>query len=243
MARPSGREQRIAALAELCGEGAIIHITEAARQLGTSEITIRRDLASGNERLACLGGYVMRASEGAHGYSVSVAQSEEAEAKMALAMRAATLIEPGDTLFIDCGTTTPHLAARLPQDQNITVVTQSLNVAEAVTRLSGVTLVLLAGLYHHKTGSFTSPEAVTMLERINITKGFFSAAGVHESQGVTCFNFYEVDVKRAALARCERRYLLCAGSKLGKLRPATYAQIGAFDLWIGDPRPVAAEAS
>lgn len=243
MARPSGKQNRVAALAELCAEGAIIHITEAARQLGTSEITIRRDLGEGAGGLVCLGGYVMRAAEGAQGYSLTTAQSNEAEAKMALAMRAAALIDPGDTVFLDCGTTTPHLAARLPQNANVTVVTQALNLAEAVARLSGVNLVLLAGLYQRETASFISAEAVAMLQRINITKGFFSAAGVHETEGVTCFHFYEVELKQAALARCAQRYLLCDGSKLGKLRPATFAPLGAFDHWIGDPRGEGREAA
>ncbi|MFT3690886.1 DeoR/GlpR family DNA-binding transcription regulator [Paenirhodobacter sp.] len=235
MARPSGKTQRIAALAELCRGGAIVHITEAARQIGTSQITIRRDLEEGERGLVCLGGYVMQAQEGAEGYSLTSAQDQEAEAKRAVAVQAAALIEAGDTVFLDCGTTTPHLAARIPPNAHVTVVTQALNIAEAVARLEGVTLILLAGLYHRETASFSSSEAVAMLQKINITKGFFSAAGVHETEGVTCFHFHEVDVKRAALARSRQRYLVCDPSKLGKLRPATYARLDAFDRWVGGP--------
>ncbi|MTH36188.1 DeoR family transcriptional regulator [Paracoccus limosus] len=235
MARPSGKAQRIAALAELCRSGAIVHIADAARHTGASQITIRRDLDEGAEGLVCLGGYVMLALEGAEGYSLSAAQDREAEAKRAAAAEAAALIEPGDTVFIDCGTTTPHLAARIPQEAHVTVVTQALNIADAVARLAGVNLILLAGIYHRETGSFSSDEAVALLQRINLTKGFFSAAGVHETEGVTCFHFHEVEVKRAALARSRQRYLLCDPSKLGKLRPATYARLDAFDRWIGRP--------
>ncbi|WP_420024380.1 DeoR/GlpR family DNA-binding transcription regulator (plasmid) [Cereibacter azotoformans] len=245
MARPSGRTGRIAALGELCRAGAILHIGEAARQIGASEITIRRDLSGGEGGLVCLGGYVMRAAEGAEGYSLTKAEASEADAKEALAGRAAALIEPGDTIFLDCGTTTPHLAAKVPPNARVTVVTQALNIAERVARLPGVTLILLAGIYHSETASFSSDEAVAMLGRINITKGFFSAAGVHETEGVTCFHFHEVPVKRAAIARSRQRYLVCDGSKWGRLRPATYARLDEFTDWIGAPpgRPEARPVS
>lgn len=239
MARPSGKAERIAALAEICRAGSIVHIGDVARQIGASEITIRRDLSGGAGGLVCLGGYVMRASEGAEGYSLTAAEASEVQAKQALASRAAALIEPGDTVFLDCGTTTPYLAAMLPQNARVTVVTQALNIAQTAARLPGVSLILLAGIYHPETASFSSDEAVEMLGRINITKGFFSAAGVHETEGVTCFHFHEVPVKRAALARSRQRYLVCDGSKWGKLRPATYAHAEDFEQWIGAPERAA----
>ena len=87
MARPSGKAQRIAALAELCRSGAIVHIADAARHTGASQITIRRDLDEGAEGLVCLGGYVMLALEGAEGYSLSAAQDREAEARTSMFRR------------------------------------------------------------------------------------------------------------------------------------------------------------
>jgi DeoR family deoxyribose operon repressor len=233
VARPSGKAERIAALDRLCRAGTILHIADAARRIGASQITIRRDLGEGSGGLVCLGGYVMRASEGAEGYSLTAAEAREAGAKKSVASAAALLIEPGDTVFLDCGTTTPHLAALVPQNARVTVVTHALNIAETVARLPGVNLILLAGIYHRETASFSSDEAVAMLKRINITKGFFSAAGVHETEGVTCFHFHEIPVKCAALSRSRQRFLLCDGSKWGRLMPATYARLADFDKWIG----------
>jgi DeoR family deoxyribose operon repressor len=123
----------------------------------------------------------------------------------------------------------------VPQNANVTVVTQALNIAEIIARLEGVNLVLLAGIYHAESGSFSSETALKMLQEINITKGFFSAAGVHEKEGVTCFHFHEVAVKRAAIARSQRRFLVADPTKWGKLRPATFAQLSEFDDWIGKP--------
>lgn len=235
MARPSGRTARIKALRKLCSSGAIVHIADAAKQLETSEITIRRDLSDSDSGILCLGGYLMFASDNGERYSLSHAQGTNTQAKTEAALQAARLIGPEDTIFIDCGSTLPHLAARVPQNANVTVVTQALNIAEIIARLEGVNLVLLAGIYHAESGSFSSETALKMLQEINITKGFFSAAGVHEKEGVTCFHFHEVAVKRAAIARSQRQFLVADPTKWGKLRPATFAQLSEFDDWIGKP--------
>jgi len=235
VARPSGRAARIEALRKLCASGAILHIAEAAQKLNTSEITIRRDLGDGENGILCLGGYIMSASEKGERYSLSHAQGTNTQAKTLVARQAVAMVAPEDTIFVDCGSTLQHLAANVPQNANITVVTQALNIAEIVSRLDGVKLVLLAGLYHPESGSFSSDTALKMLQEINITKGFFSAAGIHENEGVTCFHFHEVAVKRAAMARSQKRFLVSDASKWGKLRPATFAQLDEFELWIGKP--------
>ena len=237
MARTSGRAARIKAMRKLCASGAIFHISEAARKLGTSEVTIRRDLADRANGVVCLGGYLMLAQENGEHYSLSRAQGTNTQAKIEVARKAGELIKREDTIFIDCGSTLPHLAACIRSNAGITVVTQALNVAEAVARMEGVNLLLLAGTYHPSSGSFSSETALQMLKKVNITKGFFSAAGIHEKEGVTCFHFHEVAVKRAAMARSQQRFLVADASKWGKLRPATFAQLDEFDLWIGKPDP------
>lgn len=211
-----------------------MHIAAAARHLGTSEVTLRRDLAKGLGELVCLGGYVMRAGEGAEGYSLTRANTHDQPIKAQLGMQAAQLIEPEDIIFIDCGSTLVHLAQRVPAHQGITVITQALNIAEQIARLEGVRLILLSGLYHPETGSFSSDHALRMLEEINISKGFFSAAGVEAQAGVSSFHFYERALKRAAFERSKQRYLVCDRSKWGKIRPARYAGLEEFNAWIGE---------
>ncbi|WP_295807503.1 DeoR/GlpR family DNA-binding transcription regulator [uncultured Nitratireductor sp.] len=235
MARPSGRAARIEALRKLCASGTILHIAEAAQELKTSEITIRRDLGDGENGILCLGGYIMSANEKGERYSLSHAQGTNTQAKAQVAKQAAAMVVPEDTIFLDCGSTLQYLAANVPQNANVTVVTQAMNVAEIISRLEGVSLILLAGIYHPESGSFSSDTALKMLQEINVTKGFFSAAGIHENEGVTCFHFHEVAAKRAAMARSQRRFLVSDPSKWGRLRPATFAQLNEFETWIGKP--------
>ena len=240
MARPSGKVERLEALGKICAQGQILHIAQVAQQLGTSEATLRRDLTGGAGDLVCLGGYVMRAIEAAEGYSLHRAEGSDPEVKAALGRAAAALIVPEDAIFIDCGSTLVHLARHLPQRAGLTVVTQALNIAEEVSRLDGVRLILLGGHYHPETASFSGQQALRMLDDLSLTKGFFSAAGVDQKLGVSSFHFYEQATKRAALARCRQRFLVCDASKSGKLRPALYAQLSEFDQWIGAPADVEA---
>jgi DeoR family deoxyribose operon repressor len=243
VARPSGRDRRIRALKKLCEGGLIVHIADAARELGTSEITIRRDLSDNDHGIVCLGGYIMPAKERGEHYSLLHAQSLNTRAKQRVAEEAAKLIEPEDTIFIDAGSTLQHLAPLVPQKANVTVVTQAMNVAESIVRLEGVSLLMIAGIYHPESGSFSSETGMKMLQEVNITKGFFSAAGIHEVEGVTCFHFHEVPVKKEAMARSQRRFLVCDPTKWGKLRPATFAHLSDFEIWIGRDAPDDAQAA
>lgn len=235
MARPSGKGERLEALGRICAPGQILHIAQVAQQLGTSEATLRRDLTGGAGDLVCLGGYVMRAVEAAEGYSLHRAEGSDPELKEALGRAASALVDPEDAIFIDCGSTLVHLARHLPQRAGVTVVTQALNIAQEVSRLDGVRLVLLGGHYHGETASFSGAQGLQMLDELSLTKGFFSAAGVDQQRGVSSFHFYERPTKRAALACCRQKFLVCDASKLGKLRPAHYARLDEFDQWIGAP--------
>lgn len=232
MARPSLKQQRIENLKKFCANGAIIRISDAAQRLGITEITVRRDLRDKDIGLICLGGYVMPAVPGSDGYSLAVAAERERPAKIRAAEAAAKTVRPGDTIFIDCGTTTPHLAARLPHGMPVTVITNALNCAEILSRNPACNLILLGGNYYPVTGSFVSEAALEHLGQIRISKGFFSAAGV-QADAVSCHHFHEVAIKRVALEQTDTAYLLADESKWGHRAPATFARPENFADWFG----------
>src|SRR5690606_19228342 len=105
-------------------------------------------------------------------------------AKQAACAKAVRLIRDDDTIFIDCGTTMPHLAAMIPPELELTAVCYSLNVADILSRRPRTRLILLGGLFHPAAASFSGEAALAELNRININKAFISAAGIHEERGV-----------------------------------------------------------
>ncbi|NPD66223.1 DeoR/GlpR transcriptional regulator [Lichenicola cladoniae] len=226
-ARRAVRLERLRALAS--GDGAL-RLGDAARALDVSTMTLRRDLTEASSGLELLGGYVVvRNGSTASNYTLDAEQDVHIQAKSEAARRAAALVETGDTIFVDCGTTMPHLLAALPAHAEITIVCYALNVANAACRLARAQLFLLGGLFHPASVTFLSEEALRSLQHLNINKAFISAGGLHEVRGASCSNFTEVPVKRAVLERAIRSFLVIDSSKLGQVKPAHFASVQSFE--------------
>lgn len=230
------RAERLSRLQDLLDQGGIMRLREAARLLGVSEMTIRRDLASPEAPLNHFGGYLANPASfaGAAPYVLDREQDSHTQSKQEAGRHAARLVEAGETIFIDCGTTMPHLAASLPREMPLTVVCYSMNVATIVCRRPNLQVVLLGGVYHASSASFYSEEALGILRRIGINKAFLSAGGVHAGRGASCSNFHEVPVKQAALASAAHSHLVVDASKFDRLKPAFFSPLSAFESIITD---------
>ncbi len=217
----------------LYGRGAL-HLNDAAALLDVSPMTVRRDIATAPDLFAYLGGYIVAAGvEG--GYRLDRELDNHASAKAIVCAHAARLIRDGDTIFIDCGTTMPHLAHRLPAGLKATVVCYALNIAEPLAANPNVQLILLGGLYNASSASFAVDDGLRTLERLGVNKAFLSAGGVHSKRGVSCSNFHEVAVKQAAMAIALEKHLLVDASKLGQVKSAFFASVDQFDSIITSP--------
>jgi DeoR family transcriptional regulator, deoxyribose operon repressor len=217
----------------LYGRGAL-HLNEAAALLDVSAMTVRRDIASAREHFTYLGGYIVAASaEG--GYRLEREKDSHAAAKANVCAHAARLIGNGDTIFVDCGTTTPHLVHRLPAALKVTVVCYALNIAEPLAINPNVQLILLGGVYNASSASFAVDEGLRTLSRLGVNKAFLSAGGVHAKRGVSCSNFHEVAVKQAAMSIALENHLLVDASKLGQVKSVFFAKVDQFDSIITSP--------
>ncbi len=226
---PTRRDSRLDRLRGLVAQEGAIRLDEAARALDVSSMTLRRDLADGDSGFDLLGGTIVaRGRSEPSAYTLDAEQGSHATAKAEAGRRAAALVRPGDTIFVDCGTTMPHLLAALPADLQVTVVCYALNVAASVSRMPQAQLFLLGGLFHPASATFFSEDAMRSLQQIGVNKAFLSAGGVHERHGASCSNFNEVPVKRAVLDRAIRSFLVIDSSKLGQVKPAHFAPVSAF---------------
>jgi DeoR family transcriptional regulator, deoxyribose operon repressor len=211
----------------LYGRGAL-HLNEAAALLDVSAMTVRRDIATASEHFAYLGGYILAAGLDG-GYRLDREQDSHAAAKAIVCAHAAQLIADGDTIFVDCGTTTPHLVHRLPVALRATVICYALNIAEPLAANPNVQLILLGGLYNASSASFAVDDGLRTLARLGVNKAFLSAGGVHPARGVSCSNFHEVAVKQAAMSVALEKHLLVDASKLGQVKSVFFAGVEQFD--------------
>lgn len=235
----SSRDERRTWLAARVAADGVMHVAEAARHCGVSQMTIRRDVEASDGELTLLAGRLFasaRLPSNAR-YDLAAEADSHVEIKRALGARAAAIVEPDDTIFVDCGSTLVHLVDQLDPALPVTIVTYALNVANAASRLPRARLVLRGGLYHASSQSFVDEAALEALRHTGINKAFISAAGVDVERGISCFNFHETAAKRAALAVARQRVLVADASKIGRLRPALFADWRDFDTFFTESGP------
>jgi DeoR family transcriptional regulator, deoxyribose operon repressor len=234
------RQGRIDQILEALGAGRTASIEELSRMLSVSEMTIRRDLAllaAQNKVRLVRAGAVLRAGfpdAPVPGFSLAAEEGARAEAKMRIGARAAALVEPGDVVIIDSGSTTECLARSLPLDVWLTVICFALNILLAVASRRNCTVVFAGGTLRSDTLVCESAEGVELVRRHRANKAFVSAGGVSESLGVTCVDAAEAELKKAAIQSAQSRILIVDSSKLGRVTPSWFAGLKDFDAIVTD---------
>lgn len=207
-------ERKTLLLSILAKTGRVV-AKDVSRDLGLSEDTIRRDL-----RELAKDGQLKRV----HGGAVPIAPADApfpnrvamaSPEKVAIGKRAAILIEPGQVVFIDGGTTALQLVHHLPPGIAITVITHSPNVAIALMPHENIDIDIVGGrLFRH---SIVTCGAATMawLDRYRPDLCFIGATGLHPTEGITTGNGEEAEVKRAIISRSGSAIILASTEKLG----------------------------
>ncbi|MDI7278271.1 MAG: DeoR/GlpR family DNA-binding transcription regulator [Anaerolineae bacterium] len=229
--------ERQGRIAQLMQQRASMSVQELSRQFGVSLMTIRRDLDALEEK-----GLIVRIHGGAMAPASPVASREEVrstwhvEEKVAIAALAATLVEDGQTLFIDAGTTTIELARQLRERRGLTVVTNSVRVLAALADSPGINLIGLGGSVYGGAWSFVGPLAEAALRRFNAGAAFMGITSVSLEQGLTEVNFFEAAIKSLMIQRAQRVVLLADHSKFGKVSPVSVASVKEVHAIITDER-------
>ncbi len=159
---------------------------------------------------------------------------KNSEKKKLLCRAAAALVEDGDIIYVDSGTTVMYLTDYLDKHNNVTILTNNLNVIMRAVPYENIQVICLPGILERKTNSFVSAETGKILARYNIKKAFFAATGVNENGDVTNSSSLEYEIKREAMQNSEHKYLLLDSSKYGKSALMTYAHIADMDKVIAD---------
>ncbi len=205
-----------------------IHVGALARELGVSEMTIRRDI-----RTLERDGFLRQTYGGATAHltrALDVAFNARAlqhsREKRLIAIRAAGLIDDASTVFLGVGTTVEQFARYLHARPDLTVVTASLPTASLLgTR--ALRTIGLGGAIRRDDLTATGPIAIATLQRYRFDAAVIGAAGLSARWGITELSDDEAEVQRAAIRQTERVIVLADGSKLGV---AVNAIVGSADV-------------
>lgn len=208
-----------------------VGFTELADEFGVSEMTIRRDLetleADGLARRV-RGGAISVVSR-SYEPPLAVRASTNSAAKTAIGIAAAALVNDGDTVIIDVGTTTLELARALHGHRGLTVVTASLPIAVELGNDPDIRVIVTGGQVRNGELSLTGGIAEDAFRALNCDLAFIGVAGICATPGLTEYNQGDARVKRAAIAAARRSVVLADSSKLGRVAFATVAPLSAID--------------
>ncbi|KAB8306118.1 DNA-binding transcriptional repressor DeoR [Erwinia endophytica] len=229
------RDERIKKLVHALRRTDKLHLKEAARLLGVSEMTIRRDISEPCSTVVVLGGYIVNDPKNSQGhYFVSDQQSHNVEKKRQSGQLAAALIQPGDTVFFDCGTTTPWIVDAIDEPLEFIAICCAVNTFLALKEKPACKVILSGGEFHADNAIFTPLGQGSVMDSLCPDKAFISAAGVDAVQGATCYNLNELPMKHQALQRARQKILVADSSKFGKVLPARIGELSMFDTLISD---------
>lgn len=217
-------------------------ISELGDQFAVSTMTIRRDLSVLEDRGVVRvfhGGVIYNGKPAGSlqsepvDYSLLAAGSQHVEEKNRIGKRAASLIEPHDTVIIDTGSTTECVARAIPPSMPLTVLCYNLNILLQVSKLRNADLVFAGGYYHPETMLFESNEGIELIKRNRANKAFVAAAGIHSELGVTSLT-HEGRTKRAIMTTAHTKILVADSSKFGGVFQAYFADLTDFDIVVTD---------
>lgn len=227
----SRKAARVSALTDALSQRRVLHIRDAALLLDVSEMTVRRDVSENPGLFGYFGGHIVPAMEleSDGPYELAKAADSHSRAKQDACTHALKYIRPDETIFIDCGTTLAHLVEMIPADVPVMAVCYALNIADRLTRKPNISVVMLGGLYHPSSASFSGSSGLDSLDELGINVAFLSAAGVDQKRGATCAYFHEAQIKRKVMSLARKNVLVTDSSKIGKLKPAFFGEIDSFD--------------
>jgi DeoR/GlpR family transcriptional regulator of sugar metabolism len=227
------RHQEILARIRQTGK---VTVEELAAMYAVSLPTIRADLARLEEQ-----GLLRRTHGGAIPASATLFEPPYSQRevmhhpeKKAIAAAAAEMVKDGETIILDAGTTVYEFALALRGRKSLTVVTNSLVNAQALSDSAGVEVILIGGTIQPHRRATLGPLAVRFLESFHVDRAFLAFNGVHPEAGFTVVDFHAAEIKRQMMARAVESIVLSDASKLGKTAFARVAAISSASTIITD---------
>lgn len=209
------RHQHI--LSRLKQEGQV-NVLDLCDKLSVSSVTIRKDLKLLEDK-----GLLFRTHGGATAHnpytidrSVNEKEKIQATEKNRIAIAAASLLQPNDSILIASGTTVLALARNIQAKTNLTVITPSLNVALELNRHPEIEVMQLGGVMRKSSSSVTGPYAESILADFSCSKLFLGVDGIDLDFGLSTTNVMEAHLNRQMIKVSQKTIVLADSTKFGK---------------------------
>jgi DeoR/GlpR family transcriptional regulator of sugar metabolism len=228
--------QRRLKIFELLKEDGSAKVIRLAKIFKVTEVTIRQDLEKLEQE-----GLIIREHGGAflknmedNVRSFVPLNTDNMDKKTAIGKKAASLIENGDTIILDSGSTTTEIAKQILGKKGLTVITNALNIALLLGADPGIDVMVTGGEFKPPTLSLTGQKAADFLENIHVDKLFLATAGISLRSGLTYPSISDITVKKAMIEAADVTYLVADSTKIGKNSLASLGALSLIDYLITD---------
>jgi DeoR/GlpR family transcriptional regulator of sugar metabolism len=223
---PFDRRQQIA---RRLLRGETVSATALAIEFQVSEDAIRRDLRALAAEGVCKRVYGGALPLSPASSSIHVRSGEDLGRKHALACAAAELVRAGQTLFLDTGSTNHRLAMELPEDAELTVVTNSVPVAAALMDCPGIALVVIGGRVDPTIGGCVGARSIAEMQRFRIDLCFVGICAISIEHGIAGFDMADVDFKRRLIEVSAETAMMLTSVKLETAAPYRIGRVTDVD--------------
>ena len=233
-------QERHSEILRLVSETGRVSVSDLSQRFGVSEVTIRSDLqvlASQKLLVRTYGGAVS-SNQSVSVLPLTTRLQLQAQEKRRIGQAAADMVSDGDAIFLDTSSTTLAIAKYLKQHRYLTIITNSLAVAQEMLDAPGSDVVMPGGRLRRDTASLVGTDGLEMLRKFHIQTGFFGAHGITLEAGLTDVSADEAEVKRPLVAMCLQVIAVFDSTKWGKVGLASFAELEQIDRIITDEAPV-----
>lgn len=207
--------QRCLKIMEMLNESGSLEVNAVAQELNVSAVTVRKDFAWLEEKglLRRQHGSAVRVSPDDVGYRMTF----NYEVKKRIAHRAADMVESGESVMIESGSTCAMLAAELTETRkDVTIITNSAFIAGYIRSLPGAKIVLLGGLYEPDAQVMTGPLVRMCAREFFVDKFFIGTDGYDLVQGFSNVDMQRADAVRAMAESAKRKIILTDSTKFNR---------------------------
>jgi len=212
-----------------------VEVADLTKLFSISKVTARTDLDDLESKgllVRTHGGAVM-AEKHDLVRLISNTINENSDKKKKICAIAARLVEPGQNIIIDSGSTTFHLAQYVA-NRPVTVITNSALVVQELMGAEQVELIMAGGVLRRQSMAFMGAYARHSFEQIHADILFLGASGVTLEHGITCTNLIEADTKHAMIRSVSKVCLLVDSTKFGKVSLAKICDWDSIDILVTD---------
>lgn len=214
----SERRQQISALVRERGS---VQVAPLAERFGVSMQTIRKDLHFLAKRGVAERSYGGAISADAVNViaepAVEIKRAIHTTEKARIGARAATMVLPGESVVLDSGTTTLQIAHYLPDDEDITVLTNDLDILAVLARKERIAVVMLGGALRRRNRAFYGAQTVSALEDLHVDKLFLGVDGFDIDRGITTHYEPEAMLNRSMVQAAGQVIAVTDRSKFGRV--------------------------